>query len=65
MRAALHRVDQHALRSAERADSPKAPFPYAVVNRPPRDAEQFGGMIERNAAADTGFESLFRDLLRR
>src|SRR5258705_12541650 len=57
--AALHRVEQHALRPAQRADGQKTSFPYAVVDRPPRHAEQFGGVIERNAAADTGFESLF------
>src|SRR5580765_1117529 len=64
-RASLHRVDQHALRPAQRAYRQKAPFPYAVVDRSPRDAEQFGGVIERNTAADTGFKTGFRHLLRR
>jgi hypothetical protein len=45
-RRVLHRVDQHALRPAQRADGPQAAFPNPVVNRPSRDAEEFRGVIE-------------------
>ena len=56
----LHRFEQHALRSAERADRLQPALADPVVDRPPRDAEQLRGMVQRDAAADTRFEAGFR-----
>src|SRR5471032_1596608 len=60
--AALHRVEQHALRPAERPDRDQPPFADAVVDRPPRDAEHLGGVVERHAAANSRLESGLRHL---
>src|SRR5262245_13173704 len=62
--AALHRLEQHALRPADRSNRQKTPFPYAVVNRSPRDAEQFGRVVERDTSTDTGFKTLLSHWLR-
>src|SRR5438477_10433223 len=53
----LHRVDEHALRAADRPNRLQAAFTDAVVYRATRHAEQLGGVVERNAAADTRFET--------
>ena len=53
----LHRIEQHALRSAQGPNRLQPPVANAVVNRPARHAEQLGGMVQRDAATDTGFKA--------
>jgi len=47
----LHRVDEHALRAAERSNGLQATFANAVVDSSTRDAEQLGGVLQGDAAA--------------
>src|SRR5262245_22893183 len=54
-----HRVNEHALRPADRSNSLESAFADTVIDCAPRDAEQLGCMVQGNAATDTRFKAVF------
>ena len=50
------RIDQDSLRTAGSANGSQAVVANPVVDSSPRYAEQFGSVVQRNAAADMWFE---------
>ena len=50
------RINQHPLRTTDGANGLQAVVTNPVVDGPPRDAEQFGRVVQRNAATDMWFE---------
>ena len=59
----LNRVEEHALRAAQRPDRLETAVADAVVNRPAGNAEKFCGMVQRDAATDTSLGARFRTAL--
>jgi hypothetical protein len=53
------RVEEHALRNAKRPDGLELPGADAVVDGPARHAQELGGMVQRNAPADTWLGETF------
>src|SRR5581483_12450385 len=53
----VHRVEQYSLRAADRSNRLQPSFANPVVDRAPRHSEQLGGMVQRDASADTRFEA--------
>lgn len=48
----LHRFNEHALRTAKRANGAQTTFTNPVVNSPTRDAEKLSSLINGDAAAE-------------
>jgi hypothetical protein len=58
-----HRLERHALRPAQRPDGLQTTVANPVINGTPRHAEQFGGVVDRDAASDTRSEAGIRRLI--
>ena len=54
----IERRHQHALRSADGADGLQLALADAVVDRAPRNVEERGGLIDRDASPELLFEHL-------
>src|SRR6266550_7932349 len=56
----VKRFDEHALRAADGSDRLQPSLADPVVDGAARDAQEYGGLIDRDAASESGFKGVHR-----